>query len=285
MKEFHIISSGVSLLQNAQKAGVITPDKKIEDEEFWKSLLNDPTEIQKLLNYVKQNPYESSAELNTFLRAVKKDKDPSQIEVYLFGTKTASNELCRKVITDYLKELGYNAYLTIEISGYFWEAKKFDERYAIDEFQKGIAELLDDLIRLAKKKMKDGYIVYFNPTGGFKAHVIATALAGFLVGAQVYYMHEEFKDLVYIPRLFYLPKGKEIEILNQLYLSKILSGPEVEKLFQEFPDEIERLEIYNLIYIEYDEITSKPYRIKITDKGKLIAEVFKNESDLSNRKI
>ncbi len=112
MKEFHIISSGVSLLQNAQRAGVITPDKKIEDEEFWKSLLNDPTEIQKLLNYVKQNPYESSAELNTFLRAVKKDKDPSSNRSISFWHKKPHlMNSVEKVITDYLKELGYNAYL------------------------------------------------------------------------------------------------------------------------------------------------------------------------------
>ncbi len=84
--------------------------------------------------------------------------------------------------------------------------------------------------------MKDGYIVYFNPTGGFKAHVIATALAGFLVGAQVYYMHEEFKDLVYIPRLFYLPKGKRNRNFKPtVFIKKFFSGPEVEKLFQEFP--------------------------------------------------
>ena len=284
MKEFHIISSGVSLLTNAQKAGILPRDKEIKDEDFWKTLLDNPKEIEKLKDFIKENPYKHSAELNTFLRAVK-EKDPSQVEVYLFGTKTASNELCRRAITEYLKELGYTAYLTIEISGYFWEAKRFDERRAVNEFEKGVTDLLDDLIRIAKKKIKEGYIVYFNPTGGLKAHVIATALAGFLVGVQVYYMHEEFNELVFLPRLLYLPKGKEMEILNRLYNNTIISGQEAEKLFQDFPEEIERLETYSLIYVEYDEITSKPYRVKITNKGKLIVEGFKNESNLSNREI
>ncbi|MEN3045278.1 MAG: hypothetical protein ABDH37_08735, partial [Candidatus Hydrothermales bacterium] len=89
MKEFHIISSGVSLIQNAQKAKVISPDVKISEEEYWAKLLNTPFEIERLKNFLKSDPYKNSAELNTFLRVVK-GKEPSQIEVYLFGTKTSS---------------------------------------------------------------------------------------------------------------------------------------------------------------------------------------------------
>jgi len=269
MKEFHIISSGNSILTNAQRAGILPQDKRVADEDYWGMLLQNPTEINKLKEFVKLDPYKNSAELNTFLRVVK-DKNPEEIEVYLFGTKTSSNELCRRVIEAYLKELGFRLYTPIEISGYFWEAK-FDEKYAIDEFKKGISELLDRLIYLAKKKKEEGYRVYFNPTGGLKAHVITTALAAFLVEAEVYYMNEEFNEVVFMPSLFYIPKGKEMEILRRLNEVIFLSGKDAEKLYSDAHDEIERLLTYGLITVEKDE-SDIIYRIKLTEKGKFLNE-------------
>ncbi len=95
-----------------------------------------------------------------------------------------SNELCRRVIEKFLKEQGCKIYTPYEVSGYFLEAK-FDERYAIDEFKKGISELLDRLIYLARRKAQEEYKVYFNSTGGLKAHVIVTALARFLTNYEI----------------------------------------------------------------------------------------------------
>lgn len=269
-KEFHIISSGVSIITNAQKNGLIPKDKKIADEDFWKQLLDNPKEINQLKEFVKSDPRSYSAELNTFLR-VTEGKDPRYIEIYLFGTKTSSNELCRRVLESYLKDNGFKLYTPIEVSGYFWESKYYDDKHALDEFKKGISELLDRLIYLARKKMEEGYKVYFNPTGGLKAHVIATALAAFLVNAEVYYMNEEFNQLVILPSIFYLPKGKELEILRKLVLSVVVSGKEAEDLYKDASDEIERLCTYGLIAKEIDEF-NRIYRIKLTSKGKFIIE-------------
>lgn len=269
MKEFHIISSGVSILTNAKRAGKLPEDKRIADEDYWEMLIRDPSEINKIKEFVKLDPYKNSAELNTFLRVVK-DKNPEEIEVYLFGTKTSSNELCRRVIEAYLKELGFKLYTPVEVSGYFWEAK-FDEKYAIDEFKKGISELLDRLIYLAKRKKEEGYKVYFNPTGGLKAHVITTALGAFLADAEVYYMNEEFNTVVFMPPLFYIPKGKEVEILRRLSIIKYLSGKDAEKLYLDTPNEIERLLTYGLITVEKDE-SNTIYRIKVTERGKFLNE-------------
>jgi len=273
MKEFHIISSGVSILSNAQKAGKLPQDKRIADEDYWGILLQNPSEINKLKEFIKLDPYKNSAELNTFLRVVK-DKNPEEIEVYLFGTKTNSNELCRRVIEAYLKELGFKLYTPIEVSGYFWEAR-FDEKYAIDEFKRGISELLDRLIYLAKRKKEEGYKVYFNPTGGLKAHVITTALAAYLVDADVYYMNDEFNTVVFMPPLFYIPKGREVEILQSLFTNKYLSGKEAEKLYSHASNEIERLLTYGLVSIERDEFGTI-YRIKLTEKGKFLYAKLKD---------
>ncbi|GAB6078513.1 putative CRISPR-associated protein [Hydrogenobaculum acidophilum] len=270
MKEFHIISTGVSLITNAQKANIIDKNIKVSEESKWREMLDNPKIIEDLKSFIVQNPKLSCAELNTFLRVIEKKnyEDYKDIEVYLFGTNTSSNELSRRAIESYLKELGIKLYTPYETSGYFFEAQ-FDGEYAKDEFKKGIAELLDRLISIANKKIKEGYYVYFNPTGGFKAHVMTCALASSLLSCDIYYMNEEFSEVVFLPKLFYLPKGKEIKILDQLS-TKIVSGKEAENIFNSSKDEIERLEIYGLVEIEEDE--QKVYRLKITSRGKLILE-------------
>lgn len=267
MKEFHIISSGVSILTNAQRAGVLPVEVRISDESYWKSILDEPTKIKEIKDFVSRDPYKHSAELNTFLRVID-GKNSKDIEVYLFGTNTSSSELCRIVLEQILKEKGVKLYTPIEISGYFWEAQ-YDSNYAIDEFKKGVSELLDRLIALGRKKKEEGYKVFFNPTGGLKAHVIVTALAAFLIDADVYYMNEEFNDIVFMPHLFYLPKGGELKILEKLHSESIVSGLEAQNLYNEMKNELERLSLYGLITLETNE-EGIIYRIRITNKGKLL---------------
>ncbi|MEM4959423.1 MAG: hypothetical protein QXX12_06070 [Nanopusillaceae archaeon] len=97
MKEFHIISCGHSILTNAQKAWIIAGNIRIADENYWKKLLEDQNDIKKLKNFLREDPRKNSAELNTFLRVVE-DKEPKDMEVYLFETKTYSNKLRRRVL-------------------------------------------------------------------------------------------------------------------------------------------------------------------------------------------
>lgn len=271
MKEFHIISSGVSLITNAQRKGELPRDRKISDEDYWQELLNNIEEINRLFDFLKVAPYENSAELNTFLRVVK-GKEPENIEVYLFGTNTHSNELCRLVIGQYLKELGYKLFDGKEFSGYFFE-RLFNEKYAKSEFEKDISLLLDRLIYLGKKKREQGYRVFYNPTGGLKAHVIATALAGFIIDSEVYYMNEEFNEVIFFPKMFYIPKGKEADILKMMKEKVIISGEECKEIVNKNRDEIERLNLYGLIDLETDE--NVIYRLKITHKGEIISEMLK----------
>lgn len=272
MKEFHIISTGVSFLTNAQNKGVIEK-RNIADEEFWKDVLDNYSHLESLYKFLKEDPKANSAELNTFLRVVE-GKNSDNIEVYLFGTNTVSNDICRRLIEKFLKESGYRIYSPYEVSGYFWEAKYYDEKGAVDDFKRGISELLDRLIYLAKKKIEEGYKVYFNPTGGLKAHVIATALAGFLNGCDIYYMNEEFKSVVFLPKLLYIPKGKELEVLKILSDKKPRSGMEFEKIKSEYGVEMERLSLYGLVDIEEDEL-GKAFRIRITNKGFFILQEVK----------
>jgi len=277
-KEFHIVTVGTSIITNAQKAKIagLKGNEKMGDEDFWKSKLEDRGFLREIILWVKDNPKGASAELNTLLRKVE-GKDYDKIGIYLVATKTSVGEICKVILETVLKDWGFKLFTGREISGYFAEASKYDEKYAEDEFKKGISSILDTLIYLAKKKKEEGYKVYFNPTGGLKAHVITCALGGFLTGCEVYYMHEEFKDVVSLPLLFYLPKGREMELLSLLSDKKPRSGEEFKKLLEKYEEEIERLEIYGLVEVEKDD-TNKPFRIKITNKGKLIVEELKREN-------
>jgi putative CRISPR-associated protein (TIGR02619 family) len=269
MKEFHIINVGNSLLTNLQRSN---QGKKLgiadilhTDNEFWKEKIDDPNFLNSVFEFLKSNPEKNSAELNTFLKVVK-NRNTKNIEVYLPGTKTQSNEICVRTIERFLKEKGFSVLNSTVFSGYFWEARYYDEKFAREEFVKGVAEMLDKFIYLVLKKKSEGYDVYINPTGGFKAHVIACALAGFLTGCKVYYMHEEFKEVVFLPELFYLPKGREVELLNSLRDRRPRSGHEYQKIKDEFEDAVERLKIYGLVEVEMDE-EGQEFRIRITNRG------------------
>ncbi|MEZ0329220.1 MAG: putative CRISPR-associated protein [Dissulfuribacterales bacterium] len=205
-KSFHILSTGVSLITNLQRrkaviAGVDVSTIKLSNDAKWRELLSDQAFLEAFYGLFAQAPEESlhqaCAELNTFFRAVK-GQNPSHVEVYLFGTKTAVNELVRRAIERILGERGYLLCAPYEISGYFGE-RSLGEEVAENAFTKGIKELIDRLVTLANRKKQGGYRVYFNPTGGLKAHVMATALAAYLTSSEVYYMNEEFGDIVFLP--------------------------------------------------------------------------------------
>lgn len=273
MPQLHIINVGNSLLSKLSEEGLIEK-KPFSEEDYWKSISENKTLINRIYEKVKLNPQKYSAELNSFLHFVGLHKqDYSQITIYLSGTTTSSNNISLEIIRKYLRtELQCNVLNPKEVSGYFFEASAYDSGYAIDEFTEGISNILDTFIGLAQKKKKEGYEVFFNPTGGFKAHVIACAIAAVLTQSQMYYIHEEFKKLVIFPPLFYLPKGNEIKILQQLSDKKPISGEKFKQLEKQYPGELERLNSYRLISIEYND-DNLPYRARITNAGLYFLEL------------
>ncbi|MGB9794705.1 putative CRISPR-associated protein [Caldisericum exile] len=269
MKEFHIINVGVSIITNYQKVQEELKDKKLADNEFWIDFLKNPKKLDEIYNFVCKDPKKYSAELNSFLRKIENSKN--KIEVYFTGTKTPVNEICVRTLERFMRDKGFTVYVSKEFPGYFMETYTGEDR--IKSFTHGISDMLDHLIRLANRKKEEGYKVFFNPTGGFKAHVIACALAGFMTYSEVYYFHEEFEDVITFPPLFYIPKGREIDLLKILADKKPRSGKECEEIFKEYEKEIERLILYNLIEDEKDD-TGRIFRIKILNKGELIVKEF-----------
>lgn len=275
-KQCHIISVGNSIITNYQKKG---EDKFIKDlktaDPAWAQLLDDKTFLDRIFSFLNENPRERSAEINSFTGYCEKKKvNPSDCLVYLSGTKTPINEIAVRTLERYFKDK-VSLLTPKEVSGYFLE-KEIDESIAVDEFKKGISELLDTLLRIAMKKKKEGYEVVFNPTGGMKPHVITCALAGFMTGSEIYYIHEEFEknDIVILPPLLYLPRGKEILLLRKLKNGEPVSGEEYEELKREYSDELSRLDTYGLVEIERDDRSGRDFRVKITSKGKFIIGLY-----------
>lgn len=265
MKQFHIISTGVSVLRNAMENGVIEK-MTFSDENYWGNLLSNSKIIKELLDFLKRDPKQYSAELKSFLNMTK-DVDKKNVEVYLFGTQTNSNELSKNVISRYLTDSGYSVSNSFEVDGYF---RNKDYSYVKDVFKKGMVELLDRLLYISDKKQKEGYKVYFNATAGFKAHVIVVALAGFLTDCEVYYMNEEFNEVITIPAFLYIPDSGELDILNEIIENggEITGENEVREFSNNREDEILRLKLYYLI----DETDN---RIRLLPRARKIIEKFR----------
>jgi putative CRISPR-associated protein (TIGR02619 family) len=268
MKEFHIITVGNSLIANFQK---FTENKEIKeakmgDEEFWGKKLEDRKFLEEMYGFLKESPTERSAEANSLNAYMRKYNVPKEeIEIYLSGTKTSSNEIALETINRYLREVGFSVLVPKQVEGYFPKAE-FDERIAVEEFEKDLSSLLNSFVYLAKRRREEGYKVLFNPTGGFKAHVAICAFAGFITESLVYYIHEEFKEVIVFPPLFYLPQKREMELLEKLRDKVPRSGSGYTEIVNEFPVEVERLIEYGLVKETEDEF-GKPFRIQITDRG------------------
>lgn len=277
MKEFHIITGGNSLVEHfkREKGDEYPEIKEIKmGDPLWKRFLDDPQFLERVYEFLAENPKAHSAELNCFFRyCEERSINPQDCEVYLAGTKTPSNEIARQTITRYLtKNRITNVLTSLELPGYF------GEEFAIraHEFTRGLSEMLDRFIYIARKKKMEGYRVVFSPTGGFKPHVIVCGLAGFLTGSEVYYIHEEFKETIVFPPLFYLPRRREIDVLRELSDKIPRSGKDWEEFQNKYSEEVERLEYYGLVDVEEDRF-GKRYRIKITNMGIWAFEYLKEK--------
>lgn len=271
-KHFHVINVGNSIITNYQK---MSEDGRVDglshrDEKAWQLLLSDKGFMKSIAEFLRKNPKESSAELNAFERYLeKKNINPSLCEVYLVGTDTASNSVARKALEDYFRSRKVVFLSPKEVEGGF-SGKEFDTDGAQIGLAGGVVDMIDSLVSVMEKKKNEGYEVAVNPTGGMKPHVITCALVGFMTACEVYYIHEEFENLMVLPPLFYLPRGREVEVLKKLGSKEPVSGAEFEKLNKVYEVELGRLEHYNLVDITRDDRSGRPYRVRITNKGALI---------------
>ena len=223
---------------------------------------------------MEENPRKNSAELNALLSFLEKrgikEENYLNIYFYLIETTTASGELSAEIIRTFLKKKGFKDLGSPkEVHGYFRELTEGEDK--VERFQKGLTELLNATIYVAKRKSKEGFKVYFNPTGGMKAHVIMLGLASALSGFPAYYIHEEFKDVIEIPPLLFKPSQEERQILFTLKEAKRKKLWELEGLMEDkskLENTLYKLSNFGLVELRDED--GKIIEARITPLGEII---------------
>jgi putative CRISPR-associated protein (TIGR02619 family) len=214
MKNFHVISTGTSILANfSREANKERKFKDVHDKYLMKdwATLNPNDQRQKdieayipegnevhetLYEFVRKDPKSASAELNSFLSFIKEyGQSKDSIEIALYCTDTANNRLCAQLVYEYLQEEGFRM---------VGEPIKIKGISALRDFESGLLEILDKVVRIIVDKSKQGYDIFISATAGFKPEttffVIAASLCS-LKSPIVYYIHESFKSIVTLPLL------------------------------------------------------------------------------------
>jgi len=143
-----------------------------------------------LLDFLRFNPREACAEVNGVYGI--RDlfgHNLRDVEVILYHTRTCNSRLCSSVLEDFLRS-----------EGYLVESIEIRALRSVDDFELGLIEVLDKVVRLVVKKRSEGIKVYVNATPGFKSEVTFLVIASILAGANaVVYVHESFRSPVLLP--------------------------------------------------------------------------------------
>ncbi len=205
-KYFHAISTGTSILQNFVRNNTEFA-KKYRMEDWYK--LKPFSEQQKyiepciakgnevheaLLKYVNENPRKASAELNSFLTFIETyGHRKEDVEFLLYSTDTNNNRLCAQITYEYLISQNFRAAYEVVV------VKDFGR-----DFEAGLVNLMERIIRIIKSKSEQGYRVYINATAGYKLETSFLVLASMLTLRKrpiVYYQHEAFEKPMTAPTL------------------------------------------------------------------------------------
>ncbi len=170
---------------------------------------NEKPTAQSLANYLRQTAAEqASAETNS-LRGLLKDGDG----VVFLHSSTREGALCADSLSRHFNGMGYNSRYR-HIPDLSYQEARFRMR--------GLRSLVSTIIELIKEERDRGNDVGINATGGFKAEIAYATLIGLLFDIPVYYMHEQFQEIIEMPPVpiawdcgLFLDYDDLIEWLNQ----------------------------------------------------------------------
>jgi putative CRISPR-associated protein (TIGR02619 family) len=237
----HIVTVGVSTLQNARR-----------------ELGREPSE-EDLLSLVQKDPRKASAELNTLLPIIE-EKSVDQHRVYLLHSDTAEGRFCASVLKQFLSGLGLRLHV---------ESVEIKDLGNSETFTKGLANLLEQVVRLIRNHYAEGDRVFIHASGGFKPETAMAILAANLPGsgAPVFYVHESFRKVIRLPALPIWPRRRErfIRFMEHMCRVREVPSPQLERMFmKETVEEAKRLG-----WVEQD-----GDRIRLTPMGLLLWERF-----------
>jgi putative CRISPR-associated protein (TIGR02619 family) len=150
-----------------------------------------------LANYLaRTDPVRASAETNSLSRLLHEGD-----RVVFLHSHTDKGRRCAEALRRHYDRQGYRAEL-VEIS---------DLGYAESRFRlRGLRALVAALAERIEREQRHGAEVAINATGGFKAQIAYATLVGLLFDVPVYYIHEEFNELIEMPAV---PIGWDYSVL------------------------------------------------------------------------
>ncbi|MEH2411427.1 putative CRISPR-associated protein [Nostoc sp.] len=210
MHRFVVSTVGTSLLTNQlrQKADpknwkeLLDKTAHLTEEQINKSYPEVPDILLELKNRAEQKLdsgntleiKEASAELNGIYSLYNDKVDNGKLDYHwLITTDTAQGQITAKIIKDFLnkKVNCIEVYTPYQLSA-----------ENTTKFTQGIDDLIDWLSKRYKEAKKDGYDIYFNLVGGFKAIQGCMNTIGMFYADKIIYVFEgSSSHLITIPRL------------------------------------------------------------------------------------
>jgi putative CRISPR-associated protein (TIGR02619 family) len=131
------------------------------------------------------DPVKASAETNGLSRLLVPDD-----ALRFLHSATDDGRACAAAIASHYERQGHPA-ASIEIAGLTYSEKVFAERGL-----RSLVTLLCGEVRAARRQGREPVL---HATGGFKAEAVYVGLVGQLLRVPVYYIHEQFQDMVRLP--------------------------------------------------------------------------------------
>lgn len=267
--QLHIVSVGTSILTNFIRNHPKIQLPPISDDIAYSRVLKNRKTIEKIFDFVKQDPWSASAELNA-MQEFLRNKEVSSI--YLVGTETRQGKLTASVLKLYFKHKGIPTELAKPIPGYYTELKYSGHQIARENFTTGLERLCASLVRYIRKNRSEYDHIYINATGGFKPELAMLLFVGSVTNTRVYYRHEGFQESVFLPTLL-LPVSRDISLLKRLAGKTRLYGEELDSLYRRYRQSFERLSNHFAVQIKPNPDGS-PRSAKITPLGKVFLQAI-----------
>ncbi len=216
-----ITTVGTSLLMNylRSQGGGAAPE-----------LRRSPTTVtvEELKSYLRTaTPSEASAETNSLNKLMAGTNDT----LYFLSSDTIEGKNCAEVLSAWYGEAGLSCHI-VSIEGLHHDIESFK--------LKGLQNLIQAIADLIEKHMGNAVI---NATGGYKAEIAYATLIGILFHIDVYYIHEEFRDIIELPVLPISFNFIEYDIFRER-IQAVIDAESTEKgdeLHSALPDELHTL--------------------------------------------
>ena len=213
MKTLIISTVGISLLTNYLRS------KGIRELDV------DSIDKSEVLKFIDSEPHAASAETNSLLKIIdelnKEGITTKDLYFIFLVSETKEGEFCAEILSKYFSDKMNIPSFTVEIEGLRYDEKAF--------VYKGLMKLLEEVVRIVREHK--GKRIIINATGGFKAEIAYLTIIGALLGLEIYYIHEKFREIVKLPRLpIKIDEKKLEEFLKIVNLISKVKVSEVDKV-------------------------------------------------------